>query len=719
MPRFTAPSPSPTLTFVSQFSPFRWALLCALLACAAPPARAQQPAEKAPETPAQIELLETHIRFEANGDSRKEVHTRVRINNEFGVRQFSRLTFDFDRSFQQVEIPSVHITHASGGTADILPSAIADQPNPAVVDAPAYQDVRVKSVRILGLAPSDILEYRVVTTTTHHPLAPDFWLEHNFDRSGVVSQEIFELDLPASRFQDEETAKPSSSSPGDPAGVLASQTATAPNSTRPRLGTIYTSARAPKTSQEKVGLGEEARLRYTWKRTAPQRLNPSDNSPNADTMDSDVVVTTYSSWDALAQAIAHQLYPSWLWSSMSRESPEITEKRRQLLNTPGIRAEEVIYNFVSQKIRTADLPLGSTGFHGRAPAEILSSGYGTSEDKAALFAALVGSDTVHLDLVPNPVTWPMRQLPRPSLFNQLLLQVGTGSRSVYLDPSLEVAPFGVIRADLRGKDVLMVYHPGSYSRVLGSAPEFAHSWRKLSADLPFKSSQRVIVDAAISLDGTLNAKVKYTMRGDNELLLRVAFHQSPRDKWKDVAQLLALSDGFRGKIISASASDPYATKQPFAIDYEITQPKFVDWSKKPVRIPALLPFLGLPEPPAKTEASSTSAPIDLGTPLNVDTKLTLHLPPGVSADGPTGTSVERDYATFVSHYAAEGNVVFASRHINFILREVPSGRTVDYNAFLHAVQTDQSQLFTLDRAATVPAATPPGNQAAAVPNAKP
>src|SRR5205085_10235774 len=144
-----------------------------------------------------IELLETKYRFETNGDSRKEVHTRVHINNELGVHQFARLNFDFNRSFQAIEIPLVRITHASGGIADILPSAITDNPNPAVVDAPAYHDVRVKSVRILGLQPGDLLEYRVITTTTHHPLAPDFWLDHTFDRSGIVTEEIFALDLPA------------------------------------------------------------------------------------------------------------------------------------------------------------------------------------------------------------------------------------------------------------------------------------------------------------------------------------------------------------------------------------------------------------------------------------------------------------------------------------------------------------------------------------------
>src|ERR1700736_1369146 len=155
----------------------------------------QKPATAA-QTPAQIELLETHIRFEADGASRKEVHARVRINTELGTRQFARLSFDYNRVFETVEIPLARITHASGGTADILPSAVTDQPNPAVVEASAYQDIRRTTVRILGLQPTDILEYRVITTA-HAPLSPDFYLFHTFAKDAIVTQEQFELDLPS------------------------------------------------------------------------------------------------------------------------------------------------------------------------------------------------------------------------------------------------------------------------------------------------------------------------------------------------------------------------------------------------------------------------------------------------------------------------------------------------------------------------------------------
>jgi len=179
------------------------------------------------------------------------------------------------------------------------------------------------------------------------------------------------------------------------------------------------------------------------------------------------------------------------------------------------------------------------------------------------------------------------------------------------------------------------------------------------------------------------------------LLLRVAFHQAPKKKWKDVANLLALSDGFRGQVTSVDASDPMATNDPFTVEYELTQPKFVDWAKKPVRIPALLPQIGLPDPPAKAVPGETAPKIELGTPLEVQTSLTLHLPPGIVVQTPAGTTVTRDYATFSSKYSATQNTVTASRHINFLKREIPGERAIDYNAFLRSVQNDQSQFFTL------------------------
>jgi hypothetical protein len=654
-------------------------------ALAKPAPKSPETAEKTPELPAQIELLETRVRFEANGDSRKEVHTRVHINNELGARQFARLAFDYNRSFQQIEFPLVRITHTGGGTADILPSAISDQPNPAVVNAPAYQDVRVKSVRILGLTPGDTLEYLVVTTTSHHPLAPDFWFDHTFDRTGVLAQQILELDLP---------------------GHLNS-TATMGLSRDSRLGTVVY-LNVPHTSYRfEPSEGSSGRSIYHWEIPSTRTLPDPVNDHGAPVPD--VLVSTFAGWQTkLVTCLAPHFFD---WTADERK--EAQAKLQSLAphaSTPD-KILRVSYDFVSQKLTTVDLPVGTTGFRLRPAKEILDSGYATPEEKCALlahFASLAGINA-EIVLVAAPET--QNQFGRPSVFNRVFVIIPGKKKRIALDPSVEVAPFGVIPSEFRGKT--------SLSLTLGDAGDYSfEKWSALPVELPFFAAQRVDVDAMLAADGTLATKVKYTMRGDNELLLRVAFHQAPKEKWRDVAQLLALSDGFRGKITNVTASDPYATKEPFTVEYEITQPKFVDWSKRPVRIPALLPQVGLPDPPAKPASGTATSAIDLGTPLDVETHLTLHLPVGTAVRTPTGTSVVRDYATFASQYQASASAVTASRHLNFLLRQIGADRAADYNAFVRAVQNDEAQEFTLEPPGT-PAPAESASPGVATPSLKP
>ena len=518
----------------------------------------QKPASGAAQTPAQIELLETQIRFEADGASRKEVHARVRINTELGTRQFARLNFDYNRAFETVEIPLARITHASGGTADILPSAVTDQPNPVVTEAAAYQDIRRKTVRILGLQPTDILEYRVLTTA-HAPLAPDFYLFHTFAKDAIVTQEQFELDLPASR-----------------AVQLRVNPATAPS------------------YEGKTGEGSESRIirRWEYRWSSPEGKAKSSQDLSAEP---DVTLTTFTSWKQLSTRLAEK------FEATENIAPPVIEKSNDLTKSAEKPEEKIgaIYDFVSQKITTVELPLESNGFRPRVPAEILSSGYATPEDKMVLFSALTRAANmpaiVTLAGAPDAAE---KLLPRPSMFTHALVWTGTGKDGpgFWLDPSMEVAPFRMIGANLRGKPAFLLLPDTKEDSSLSP-------WLTVPVDLPFAASQQVNVDAVLATDGQLSAKVHYSLRGDNELLLRVAFHQTVKEKWRDLAQLLSISDGFRGQVTNVTASDPSNTRQPFSVDYEIVMPKFVDWSKKPVRIPALLPQLGLPDASANAVAA--------------------------------------------------------------------------------------------------------------------
>jgi len=401
--------------------------------------------------------------------------------------------------------------------------------------------------------------------------------------------------------------------------------------------------------------------------------------------ESDVVFSSLS-WMDLLKELQNKFDPTGV-------PPAEIRARAQALTLGAVTDEDKVrelYEFVAHKLVTIDLPLGSTGFRLRAPAEILSSSYAIPEEKCSLLSALAWSIGLNAKPALTGINETAKRGPAaPSLLTNILIVARLGAATRWLDPSVEVAPFGVIAANLRGRPAL-VLHPPTDIDVFETVPNA----------LPFAASQTVTIDGALSGDGELKAKVSYRLRGDNELLLREAFHQTPQAKWKEVAQLLALSDGFRGQVTDVKASDPYATREPFTVEYEVTQSKFVDWSKKPVRIPAILPLVGLPDPPAKAAPGAAASPIELGTPLDVETTATIRLPSGTTIETPTGTSVERDYATFASKYSIREGVITASRHIRFLLRELPATRAADYNAFVHAVQNDQAQLFTLDRSST-------------------
>jgi Domain of Unknown Function with PDB structure (DUF3857) len=651
-------------------------LLCAASLAQEPPAKpanatppndkaATAKAEEKPALPFQIQLLETHVRFEANGDSRKEVHTIVKLNDLAGARQFSRLGFDYNRAFQQVEIPLVKISHANGGTSEILPSAITDAPNPAVQEFPAYHDARVKSVRILGLQEGDTLEYRVITKTTKPPLAPDFWLDHTFDRSGQVLEEDYSLTLPQRLVRNalESAALPTPNPP-----LLA----------KPRLR-MYVSPEVPIAQARTIGDELDASLIvYSWKIRSGDLKIDAGESVAGESAKPDIVISTYTSWSNLADRLSHFLSPrAEVPASIQKKLDEVVAGQG---NSNALTA---IYGFVSREIRTVDLPLGSAGFQTRSPAKTLADRYATPEDKIALLSALLHSRGISCEPLLVPYSANAReQLPRPSVFRDALVRAVDGASRYTLDPNVEVAPLGVVKLAVRGTRVLAIEEAAT-----GTEDDI---WTAVPRELPFAARQEVNVKAAVSASGELSAVVKYTLRGDNELVLRMAFRQTPKERWKEVAGLLALSDGFRGTITNVTASDPMATKDPFTVEYEITQAKFVDWSKKPVRIPALLPQIALPDPPGKSAEK-----IELGTPLDVQTNLTLNLPEGTTVQTPAATSVARDYATFASKYDGHLNTVSVSRHINFVKREIPVERAPDYNTFLRAVQNDQSQVIVL------------------------
>jgi len=496
-------------------------------------------------------------------------------------------------------------------------------------------------------------------------MAPDFWLEHTFDRSGQVLEEHYELDLPASRKID-----------------------------------LRVSAGSEATEKENNGSREAQRESYRWVRNyePPKEGMKNEDAAQGEATHSDIGLST-ATWSELSARLAEQMMPGAKAIGATRSPAEV---RKELLRRPEVapavnaKAQELtheaksdteklsaIYDFVSTKITTVDTPLAARGFHSRSADDVLNAEYGDGGEKYVLLAALATAVGLRADAVLVGFC-DEAALATPTGFKHLVVRGATKEGEYWLDPAVEVAPFGMISPTPEKCGLLL-------RRDLGQSSSAETTWARLPTEPPFPSVQRVTVEAMLGETGELSARVKYVVRGENELLLRVAFYQTPKEKWKDVAGMLSLSDGFRGQVSKVQASDPEATKEPFIVEYELTQLNFVDWKKAPVRIPALLPQIGLPDPPA----AGATVPIQLGTPLDVQTSMTLHVPAGTEIQTPVATAVTRDYASFSSKYAGSTDEVVATRQIKFIKREIPADRAFDYNAFLHAVQSDAAQRIVL------------------------
>ncbi len=262
-----------------------------------------------------------------------------------------------------------------------------------------------------------------------------------------------------------------------------------------------------------------------------------------------------------------------------------------------------------------------------------------------------------------------------------------------MDTTTEVAPFRLLAVSLRNKKALVI--PSDRPASLVQTP----------ANPPFPNRQVMEVEGKISELGKLEATVRQTARGDNELALRAAFRRVSSSQWKDLVQTLDVLYALPGEVSEVQADDPADTRKPFHFEYRVSQPNYLDWSARKTQPALFLPLLGLPE--VDSEAADKEAePLRLGAPAEVDVRMKLELPRRYVARAPVAVTVKRDYGEYRSTYSVEENRVMAERVLATRVSELPASRARDYLAFRRAVRSDEEQKLLLETTATGTPAIP-------------
>lgn len=648
---------------------------------------AESPAAQKPtaadysQEPYVIEQYSTTARFENDGTSQRDLAVRIRVQSDAGVQQLGELIFGYNSGNEQMEVRTVRVHKPDGTVVNAAPDSIKEMTASVARDAPMYTDYKEKHVTVPSLHARDILEYEIATRTLTSLAPGEFWFAYNFLEDSIVLDERLEIDVPQGRA----------------ITVRSPEISLTNGRTDYQLRVKPGSAANPASTKIAFSKSEEnGRVIYHWQRAnlihPPEDEKAGKKPQLTEAKRPDVELTTFGNWGEVAQWYAK------LEKGRIEATPEIRAKTLELIQGRENKLDKMqaLYDYVAKNIRYVSLSFGLGRYQPHSAADVFANQYGDCKDKHTLLAAMLQAANIPSDAVLIPFSRDLdTSTPSPSQFDHVITAVHADEGLIWMDSTAEVAPFRLLSAALRNKSALLIPSDGA-GRIV-----------ETPIDPPFLSTQRVEIDAEVSDLGKLSAKLRYFLRGDNELALRVAFRRTPQTQWKELGQTIAALDGIHGDVTSVKPSDPSDTQNPFELDLEFSQANFLDWSSKKSKVTVPLLMIGMPD-----ISPDASEPIHLGSPLDVTMTLKLKLPSSFTAQAPVAVSIARDYAAFKSSYHFESHTLVAERTLNFKMRELPASRVGDYRAFIRAVESDESQVLLAENstlgAPEIPNSAEPG-----------
>jgi tetratricopeptide (TPR) repeat protein len=199
------------------------------------------------------------------------------------------------------------------------------------------------------------------------------------------------------------------------------------------------------------------------------------------------------------------------------------------------------------------------------------------------------------------------------------------------------------------------------------------------------------MDASLNDKGTLDGKARFEDRGDPELVLRLAYRNTPQNKWNELMQAISGGMGFGGAVSNVAAEQPENTSEPFWFTYDYHRADYSDWKERRISLP--YPPLFLQELNEAQKKSKEALP--LGSQQEFFYKASLKLPEGVQPITPSVIELKNDFAEYTSTYAFQGGVLVGTRHLITKVREVPGAQRAEYSAFVKQMEDDIQQWIIL------------------------
>lgn len=561
---------------------------------------------------------------------------RVRIQSDSAVQQFGVLTFPYRGAFERLEIVEVHVRKPDGAVIVTADSDAQDSPTASTRAAPTYSDGREKQIPIKGLGAGDLLEWhiRIVRSTADVP--GQFWYSINFFRSGIVQEETVRITVPADKYV--KTGSP---------GLV------------------------PEIQRE------NGHVTYVWKTSQPEHAKEEARTIQPRRQPRPAIeITTFRSWEEVG------LWYAALQKPQAVVTPAIQAKAVELtrgLNT-ATEKERALYQFVATKFRYISVSFGAGRFQPHTADEVLLNQYGDCKDKHTLFAAMLKA--VGIEAWPALIGAGMEfdsDVPSPAQFNHLITYIPS-EPGLWLDTTPEGAPFGMLQYSVRDQKALIL-PDNAAARVL-TTPE----------DLPFAADQRVEVTSKLTGDGNLTGHFDFSVRGDDEVILKSLFHATPVAQWTQLAQLILAGMGFGGTASAVSVDNPTNTEAPFHYSYDYQRKPFSDWEN--LRFTAPLPPIAL----VSQGEEKPSEPVFSGALGQARLSATMELPEGYSATISADSKLDSQFASYSATYSVDKGVFSVRRTLVRKQAMIAPDDWAAFYKFMKSVHDEESRFIQLTRA---------------------
>src|SRR3984957_3269131 len=598
------------------------------------------------------EHLETKVVFQSDGSYTREQKTRVRIQSDAGVQEYGVLRPPYQTSFGRIEILDVRVTKPNGSVVISPLDSIQDAPS-QTPGAAEFANLHEKHVPVKGLEPGDVLEYSI-RWQVETPLAKgQFWFGHSFLKSAIILDEQLEISVPSDRE------------------------------------VKFKSQNVQPTIRE-----ENGRRMYTWKTSnlesqniEKQREAQSYDAIRGQLRGADVLISSFRTWEEVGR---------W-YESLQKEkvqpSPDVKAKAEEL--TKGLHDDDAklraIYNYVSLRYHYVGIAFGVGRYQPHAASEILANQYGDCKDKHTLLAALLSAVGIRAypALISSRVTVDP-DVPMPAQFDHVISAVPQGSALSWMDTTPEVTPMGYLMTNLRGKPALVIM------------PDKV-AFQTTPANPPLGSKYTSTITAKLDVDGTLQAHVEATYRGDDsEFNYRYLFRRVPEPQWKDFAQKNFYGARLGGTITSVGVSPPEKTEEPFTVAYEYTLRDFTGGDSHRFAVP--LSPLTIPE--VKDADLNRTTPLWLGDVGEALYESRIELPTGWSAAQPMPLDLKESFAEFHGATEVDGNVIVTKRRLLLKVNAITPDQLKSYKEFQKAIWDNHALYIFLHVPANVPASGP-------------